>query len=149
MKNKILLLGLVVLGIVMCTSIASAYYTGSYPQIVRGQGPSGVTIGGRSASGYGWASSYISNLIPGTYYGTQCNAVRSIAYYDASRPCGGGGSWFGGNGGYGGGSYGWGGAWGGYNTYGGNVGWRNVLNFIPSLLRYCLISTININFENL
>ncbi len=129
MKNKILLLGLVVLSIVMCTSAVSAAYTSysSFPQIVRGQGPSGVIVGGRQATGGLWASSYFSNLIPGTYYGTPCNSGSSIAYYDASRPCNGGSrSWFGGFNSYGsnyGSNYGWGGAWGGYNTYGGNVGW--------------------------
>lgn len=125
MKNKILLLGLVVLGIVMCTSAVSAYtsyYASSFPQIVKGASPyyPWVAVGGRTATGGVWASSYFSNLIPGTYYGTPCNSGSSIAYYDASRPCGSGGSWFGGNSG---GSYGWGGAWGGYRTYGGNVGW--------------------------
>jgi hypothetical protein len=126
MKNKILLLGLVVLSIVMCTSAVSAYTSySSFPQIVKGASPyyPYVTVGGRQATGGVWASSYFSNLIPGTYYGTPCNSGSSIAYYDASRPCNGGRSWFGGYSGYNGGSYGWGGAWGGYNTYGGNVGW--------------------------
>lgn len=128
MKNKILLLGLVILGIVMCTSAVSAYYT-----IPKGTGPNPwVVVGGRTATNGGFASSYMLNLIPGTYYGAPCNCGSAIAYYDASRPCtcgNSGGSWFGGGyGGYGssGSSYGWGGAWGNYgnyNTYGGNVGW--------------------------
>jgi len=129
MNKKILLLGLVVLSIVMCTSAVSAYtsyYGSSWPQIVRGQGPYGVVVGGRTATGGGFASSYMPNLIPGTYYGPGCPRYNSIAYYDASRPCNsGGGSWFGGYSNSGSANYGWGGAWGNYNTYGGNVGWAS------------------------
>jgi hypothetical protein len=122
MNKKILLLGLVVLGIVMCTSTVSAYYT-----IPKGAGPNyWVVVGGRTATGGGFASSYMANLIPGTYYGAPCGGYSSIAYYDASTPCNSRNSYSGYNSYGSGSSYGWGGAWGNYgnyNTYGGNVGW--------------------------
>lgn len=134
MNKKILLLGLVVLGIVMCASTVSAQstYFGTWPQIVKGASPSHpwVVIGGHTATSGGFASSYMANLIPGTYYGTPCGGYNSIAYYDASTPCNSRNSHSGYNS-YGSGSnYGWGGAWGNYgsnygnyNNYGGNVGW--------------------------
>jgi hypothetical protein len=116
MNKKLLLLGLVVLSIVMCTSMVSAY-------IAQGASPyyPWVVVGGRMATTGAFASAYMPNLIAGTYYGPGCPVYNSVSYYNAAKPCG--GSWFGGYSNYGGSNYGWGGAWGGYNTYGGNVGW--------------------------
>jgi len=132
MNKKILLFGLVVLGILMCASTVSAYgtYSASWPQIVRGESPyPWVTVGGRTATSGGFASSYMANLIPGTYYGPPCICGNSVAYYDASRPCtcgNSGGSWFGG--GYGGYGSNYGGYGGNYNNYGSNYGYGGNYN---------------------
>ena len=127
MNKKLLLLGLVVLGIVMSTSMVSAY-------IAQGASPyyPWVVVGGRTATGNGaYASAYMPNLIAGTYYGTGCpSRYSSVSYYNAPRSCNSGGSWFSGYNNYNNNyaTLGWGGAWGnygGYNTYGGNVGWAS------------------------
>lgn len=121
MNKKLLLLGLVVLSLVMCASAVSAY-------VAQGASPyyPWVVVGGRTATGGGFASAYMPNLIAGTYYGPGCPRYNTVSYYDASRPCNsGGGSWFGGYSNRGSANYGWGGAWGNYNTYGGNVGWAS------------------------
>lgn len=129
MNKKILLLGLVVLGIVMCTSLVSAYtqypytprpyeslscvgcgrmpyvpLTSNYYQRYNPTMP--IRIGGF----FGANSNYIIGLRPGTYQGYPC-IQRSAFYY---QPCNVGNN-YGGYGGYGYNSYGYGG-------YGGSTG---------------------------
>ena len=136
MNKKILLLGLVVLGIVMCTSLVSAYtpyyyqprsyeslncvncgampYTptiSTYRYQYQPQMP--VRIGGF----FGQSSSYIIGLKPGTYYETPC-IQRSSFFY---QPCNTGGyrGYYGGYGNYYGGGY-YGNYYGNYYGYGGS-----------------------------
>lgn len=102
MKNKILLLGLVVLGIVLCTSMISAYTpyaygsnpyerlncvncgTMPYTPVVstykaQYQPAMPIRVGGF----FGANSAYITGLRPGTYYQTPC-VQRPSMYY---QPC--------------------------------------------------------------
>ena len=102
MRQKILLLGFVVLGIVLCTSMVSSY---SYPSSIYGYNygawpqktstsyawrypypETPVRIGGF----FGANSAYIIGLRPGTYYGTP-SIYRPSMYYRANRI----GGWFG------------------------------------------------------
>lgn len=102
MNKKILLLGLVVLGIVMCTSLVSAYTSYAYASqpyerlscvncgmtqpspIISTYYPRytpsmPVRVGGF----FGSSSAYITGLRPGTYYQTTCVQRPSMFY----QPC--------------------------------------------------------------
>jgi hypothetical protein len=109
-KNNLVLLSLVVLGLVMCTSAASAYTYGygtagytnyaAMPYIVRSNGyDAGVRVGGF----FGGNSAYIYGLRPGTYtqpcpqqrvgmYVQGCNSYSNYLGYNNYARTGG---WFG------------------------------------------------------
>lgn len=89
MKNKILLLSLVVLGIVMCIGLASAYVPYGYYSNYNYQP---VRVGGF----FGQNSAYIIGLRPGTYYDTSCmQGTPSMFYQPCSARYARAGGWFG------------------------------------------------------
>jgi hypothetical protein len=114
MNKKLLLLGLVVLGIMMSTSMVSAYTPYNYYSNYYGRGYAyqPARVGGF----FGANSAYIIGLRPGTYYDTSCIRAGPSMYY---QPCRAGG-WFGNYGynNYGSGSYGYGNyGYAGYSNY--------------------------------
>ncbi len=114
MNKKILLLGLVVLGIVMCTSVVSAYSSyGYYTSPYTGYTYQPARVGGY----YGANRVYIIGLRPGTYYDTSCYQSAPSMYYVPCRSGGLFGNYGYSNYGYSNYGYGsYGNYYGGYNT---------------------------------
>jgi hypothetical protein len=112
-NKKALLLGLVVLGVLMCTSLASAYcWTGNCGSSYSYQQP--ARIGGW----FGQSLSYVSTPLRANYIQYPCLSTRPNTYSVSS--CGSYGTW-----GYRSNSY------GGYSGYGGNS-YRSSYNRYPS-----------------
>jgi hypothetical protein len=111
MKNKkAILLGAVVLGVLMCTSLVSAYgaYYGSYGYTNYGYGGGYKYQPARIGGWFGQSMDYVYTPLRANYIQQPCLSARPSTYYVSS--CGSYGTWgyrsgYGGYSGYGGNSY--------------------------------------------